>query len=152
MFAGIYQQLTAENFIKAFESFDRFKWKGFSIKVWLYRIAINSLKNYRKKPAVSPLTDAHENDKNLVKDVKEELKALDKSLFGDDELAKLSDAMETLKPDYQNVVSLYYFSGMSQEEIGKAINKSTSSVKSIMHRAMNHLRQILNVKIDLKYE
>jgi DNA-directed RNA polymerase specialized sigma24 family protein len=33
---------------------------------------------------------------------------------------------------------------MSQEEIGKSINKSTSAVKSMMHRAMQNLRQILS--------
>lgn len=152
MSADIAYDLTAETFIKAFEHFDRFKWQGFSIKVWLYRIAINNLKNYRKKPMASPLTEAHENDKNLVEDVKEELQELDKSLFGDDELSQLSDAIATLKPEYQNVVSLYYFSNMSQEEIGKTIKKSTSSVKSIMHRAMKHLRQMLSPNFSQQYE
>ena len=47
--------LTADTFIKAFENFGKFQWTGVSIKVWLYRIAINSLKNYRRRPGSSPL-------------------------------------------------------------------------------------------------
>ena len=144
MSAEIAYDLTADTFIKAFESLHKFKWTGVSIKVWLYRIAINSLKNYRRRPEMSPLTDAPEGHEDLVTDVKKELKELDKSLFGDDELSKLSDAMATLKPEHQNVISLYYFSDMSQNEIAKAMNRSVSSVKSIMHRAMNNLRQLLS--------
>ncbi len=144
MSAEIAYDLTAETFIKAFESFHKFKWTGVSIKVWLYRIAINNLKNYRRKPEISPLTDAHEGHEDLVISVKAELKELDKALFGDNELSKLSDAMATLKPDHQNVISLYYFSGMSQQEIALAINRSVSSVKSLMHRAMSNLKNLLS--------
>ncbi len=144
MSAEIAYDLTAETFIKAFESFNKFKWTGVSIKVWLYRIAINNLKNYRRKPEISPLTDAHEGHEDLVISVKAELKELDKALFGDNELSKLSDAMATLKPDHQNVISLYYFSGMSQQEIALAINRSVSSVKSLMHRAMSNLKNLLS--------
>ena len=76
MSAEIAYDLTAETFIKAFESFHKFKWTGVSIKVWLYRIAINNLKNYRRKPEISPLTDAHEGHEDLVISVKAELKEL----------------------------------------------------------------------------
>lgn len=144
MSAEVAYDLAADTFIKAFEGFQKFKWTGISIKVWLYRIAINSLKNYRRKPETSPLSNVPEGHEHLVEDVKEELKNLDKTLFGDDELSKLSDAMATLKPEHQNVLSLYYFSGMSQNEIAQAINSSVSAVKSIMHRATKNLRQILS--------
>ncbi len=144
MSAEIAYDLTAETFIKAFESFHKFKWTGVSIKVWLYRIAINNLKNYRRKPEYSPLTAKFEGHDDLITDVKNELKELDEKLFGDDDLSKLSDAMATLKAEHQNVLSLYYFSSMSQEQIGKAINKSTSAVKAMMHRAMQNLRQVLS--------
>ncbi len=140
--------LTAETFIKAFESFHKFKWTGVSVKVWLYRIAINALKNYRRKPQSTVLTEEMENHKDLVSDVKDELAQLDKELFGDEQLGKLSDAIETLNPDYQNVISLYYFSNMSQEEISKAINRSVSAVKSMMHRAVENLRQVLSPNLN----
>ncbi len=136
--------LTAETFIKAFENFHKFNWTGISIKVWLYRIAINNLKNFRRKPQYTPLTEKFEGHKDLVGDAREELKALDKALFGDEKLSKLSDAMATLNSDYQNIISLYYFSDMSQEEIGKTINRSTSAVKSMMHRAIENLKQLLS--------
>jgi RNA polymerase sigma-70 factor, ECF subfamily len=144
MSAEIAYDLTADTFIKAFEGLGKFKWTGVSIKVWLYRIAINSLKNYRRNPHTSPLSDVPEGHEGMVHDVKEELKALDKAMFGDEDLAKLSDAMATLKPEHQSVLSLYYYDEFSQQEISQAIGRSVSSVKSLMHRATSHLRKVLS--------
>ena len=135
--------LTAETFIKAFESFHKFKWTGVSIKTWLYRIAINQLKNYRRKPQSIVLTEKMEGLEQLRTEAKEELDELDKTLFGDEDLIKLSDAIATLNPKYQNVVSLHYFEGMSHEEIAQVISRSKSAVKSMMHRALTNLRQLL---------
>jgi len=135
--------LTAETFMKAFESFHKFKWTGVSIKVWLYRIAINQLKNYRRKPQSTVLTQEMEGMEQMRTEVKEELEELDKTLFGDEDLTKLSDAIETLNPKYQSVVSLHYFEGMSHAEIAGVINRSQSAVKSMMHRALTNLRQLL---------
>ena len=144
MSSEVAYDLTAETFIKAFEGFGKFKWTGVSIKVWLYRIAINSLKNYRRIPKTSPLNYVPEGHEGLVQDVREELDELDKAVFGDDELAKLSDALETLKSEHQNVISLFYFDGMTHKEIAETMNKSVSSVKSIMFRGMTNLRKLLS--------
>ncbi|MBI4232274.1 sigma-70 family RNA polymerase sigma factor [Candidatus Peregrinibacteria bacterium] len=149
MSSEVAYDLTAETFIKAFESFGNFKWTGVSIKVWLYRIAINALKNYRRNPEYAPLNETLEGHEALVEDIREELKEMDKTLFGDDELAKLSDAIGTLKPSQQDVVTLYYFDEMSQNDIAKAIGKSVSSVKSLMHRAVTQLRQILAPNLSI---
>jgi RNA polymerase sigma-70 factor (ECF subfamily) len=135
--------LTADTFIKAFESFHKFKWTGVSIKVWLYRIAINALKNHRKKPKSTVLTEEMEGMEILATNAKEELEELDKAMHGDEDLIKLSDAVATLNPKYQNVVSLHYFEGMSHREIAHTIKRSESAVKSMMHRALTNLRQLL---------
>jgi len=141
--AEVAYDLTSETFIKAFESLPKFKWTGVSIKVWLYRIAINALKNYRRRPEFAVLTEEMQGMDQLKTDAKVELTELDKAMFGDEELSKLSDALATLNPDYQNIVSLHYFEGMSHEEIGKVIDRSVSAVKSMMHRALENLRQVL---------
>ena len=135
--------LTADTFIKAYESFHKFKYRDISIKAWLYRIAINTLKNSYRRPPASALEEIAEDNPHLITNIKEELENLDEALFGDERFRQLSDAVATLNSDYQNVLSLYYFSEMSQEDIGKTINRSTSAVKSMMHRAMENLRHIM---------
>lgn len=145
MSSEVAYDLTADTFMKAFQNFGRYKWKGFSMKVWLFRIAINSLKNHRRgKRFVAPLDDVPEGHENMAIDARDELKLLDKSLFGDERLGQLSDAIDTLNPKYKQVLSLYYFSEMSQREIAEVTQKSESAVKAMMHRAITNLRQLLD--------
>ncbi len=147
MSSEIAYDILADTFEKAFLSFDKFKWQGYSVKVWLFRIAINRLKNYRRSKLnkeIRPLSEVPEGMEGMYTDVKDELKFLDEALFNDNELSKLSDAIETLSPRHKEIVSLYYFSDMSQKEISLSINKSESAVKASMHRAMENLRSILN--------
>lgn len=136
--------LTADTFMKAFESFHKFKWTGVSIKVWLYRISINSLKNHRRKPQSAVLTEEMEGLEQLRTEAKEEITLLDKEMHGDEDLTKLSDAIETLNPKYQNIVSLHYFEGFSNKDIAETIDRTESAVKSMMHRALTNLRQLLS--------
>jgi RNA polymerase sigma-70 factor (ECF subfamily) len=136
-------EITAETFIKAFENFSKFKYKGVSIKSWLFKIAINQFNSHHRKKEPTLMTEEMYNDKQLVKDTKEELKALDKAMFGDEKLMALSKAIAALKPTQQSVISLYYFSEMSQAEIAVTIKKSVGAVKSIMHRATKNLKHIL---------
>ena len=79
----------------------------------------------------------------LATNAKEELELLDKAMHGDEDLSKLSDAIATLNPKYQNVVSLHYFEGLSHREIAQTIKRTESAVKSMMHRALTNLRQLL---------
>ncbi|MFC1600155.1 RNA polymerase sigma factor [Patescibacteria group bacterium] len=141
--AEVAYDITADTFMKAFESFHKFKWTGVSIKVWLYRIAINALKNHRRKPQSAVLTAEMEGMEIMATSAKEEIEKLDLAMHGDEDLSKLSDAVATLNPKYQNVVSLHYFEGMSHREIGQTIKRSESAVKSMMHRAVTNLRQLL---------
>ncbi len=147
MSSEVAYDILADTFEKAFLSFDKFKWQGFSVKVWLFRIAINRLKNYRRSKLnkeIRPFSEIPEGMEGLCTDVKEELKYLDEALFADNDLSKLSDAIETLSPAHKEIISLYYFSDMSQKEISHSINKSESAVKASMHRAMENLRNVLN--------
>lgn len=141
MSADIAYDLTSETFLKAFNTFHKFKWTGISIKVWLYRIATNVLyDHYRRAPREPINVENMEVHEALVTDSKEELELLNQTLYGDEELQALSKAMERLNPKYQQVVSLYYFSGLSQAEIGDVLNKNSGAVKAMMHRAIEQLR------------
>lgn len=145
MSTEIAYDLTADSFLKAFNTFHKFQWKGISIKVWIYRIATNVLRDhYRQKPKDFVLSDTLEGHEALSHDIKEEIEAMDKALFGDEDLVRLRAAIDGLNPRYQNVISLYYFTGMSHIEIAQTIGKSHSAVKTMMHRAMKQLKEQLN--------
>jgi RNA polymerase sigma-70 factor (ECF subfamily) len=137
--------ITSDTFLKAYNTFHKFKWRGISIKVWVYRIATNALKDhYRSKPKQLVLVENMDENPHLVTTMNEELEAMDKALFGDEELSKLHAAIEKLSPKYQNLIGLYYFTGLSQREIAQTIKRSESAVKAMMHRAMTQLKSEMN--------
>jgi len=144
--ADIAYDICAETFIKAFENFHKFKWQNFSIKVWLFRIATNNITNsYRKrKHQTLAIENVPEGLEGMAFHAADELKELDSILFEDEQLANLSKSIKKLNPKYQEVISLYYFSNLSQKEIATTINRSVSAVKSMMNRAMTKLKAELN--------
>jgi len=134
--------LTAETFLNAFDKFHRFKWQGVSLKVWLYRIATNKLKNFHRsqKITIHPLEDIPEGLEHMAYDAREELEQVQKMIEYDHRLTQVKNALEQLNPTYQTTVSLKYSAGLSLKEIARSMNRSESAVKSILNRALTQLR------------
>ena len=53
-----------------------------------------------------------------------------------EDLARLTKAMETLKPEYRQVIILTKIEGLSYKEIGDKLGKSTDAVRMLFTRAM----------------
>ncbi len=141
MSADIAYDLTSDTFLKAYNSFHKFRWNGVSIRSWVYRIASNVLKDhYRQSKPNHVCLDDVEGHPALVADTKGELEALDQALFGDERLKEVHAGLQNLNSKYQQVVSLYFFSGLSQAEIGTVLGKNESSVKAMIFRAVEQLR------------
>jgi RNA polymerase sigma-70 factor (ECF subfamily) len=56
-----------------------------------------------------------------------------------EELDKLEKAMDKLKPEYKEVISLTKIEGLSYEEVGKRLSKSSDAVRMLLARAMVEL-------------
>lgn len=56
---------------------------------------------------------------------------------------ELHDAVERLKPKYRAVVSLYYWQGMSYQQIAAVLSCPVGSVRGWMNRAKDQLRKEL---------
>jgi len=53
-----------------------------------------------------------------------------------EELDKLEKAMDKLKPEYKEVISLTKIQGLSYEEVGKRLSKSSDAVRMLLARAI----------------
>ena len=62
---------------------------------------------------------------------------------GEEKLALLKEAILSLKPKYQTVVSLRFFENLSHAEIADIIGKNESTVRSQLARALKKLRKRL---------
>lgn len=109
-----------------------------SIKSWIYRIAHNEAANYlrsvsRKKESM--LDDGQwakiSPQKEQEEDISEQYSEV------------IQTALKKIKPKYREVIVLYYFEEKSYDEIAVILNSSTSSVGTLIRRAKQQLKKLL---------
>ena len=69
----------------------------------------------------------------------------------DEEKRAVHDALNSINPDYKNVLTLFYFEDFSIEEISRILKKSKKGTSVLLHRAKKSLKAKLE-KEDFIYE
>lgn len=126
-----------EAFIKAYRAIPNFR--GDSVfYTWLYRIAINTSKNYLTSRARRPpAMDVDAMDATNFYDA-HELKEFDtpeNSLMGDELEQKIHQAIQDLPENTATAIKLREFEGMSYEEIAQVMDCPIGTVRSRIFRA-----------------
>ena len=62
----------------------------------------------------------------------------------------ISEVIKELPPKYASVINLFYLEEMSCEEISEVMNITVTSVKVILHRSRNALKDLLISKDYIK--
>ena len=130
------EELTEETFVKLVLKRPRFSGDS-AFKTWLYTIARHVAIDYlrRKKQNVST-----EDCKELV----DEQADLERTFLQQEQKLQLYEAIEQLKPEYRQVLWLYYFADFSHKQIARILGKSTHNVEMLASRARQALKTILN--------
>ena len=130
------QDVTQEAFIKAYRALPRFRGDS-AFYTWLYRIAINTAKNYlvsrsRRLPDTDIDVDGEfQADSAVLKDV-----AGPESRLATEQLQKvIFDAIENLPEELKVAVTLREFEGMSYEKIAEVMECPVGTVRSRIFRA-----------------
>lgn len=122
-----------EAFIAAYYKLNSFD-SSRRFSTWLFKIATNkALDSLRSRRRVMPMSD----------ETLERLVSPHASPSRQAEHAELTKAITQLAPRYRAVVHLYYFEGMSYDEIAEVMAKPVGSVKGWMNRAKKQLRKEL---------
>ena len=126
-----------EAFIKAYRALPKFRGDS-AFYTWLYRIAINTAKNYvvaqgRRPPDTD--VDAEEAEQfEGAAELKEN--ASPESLLLRDEIERtVFDAIEQLPEDLRTAITLRELEGLSYEEIAEAMDCPVGTVRSRIFRA-----------------
>jgi len=135
--------LAQESFIKAYFALPRFKLKsGFG--TWLYRIAINTVKDYlRKKGRIKKVTFEKEIEHLIIQE--DEMEKKEKKQQEEQNRRLVHEAIQSLPEKHQLILSLRDIQGFSYGEIADILNVSPGTVDSRLHRARKTLRK----KIEL---
>lgn len=130
------EELTEETFVKLVLKRPRFSGDS-AFKTWLYTIARHVAIDYlrRKKQNVST---------EDCKELADEQADLEQTFLQQEQKLQLYEAIEQLKPEYRQVLWLYYFADFSHKQIARILGKSTHNVEMLASRARQALKTILN--------
>ena len=140
------KDLVQDTYFKAYRFIESFQ-KGTNAKAWLFRILKNSFINdYRKKvkepnkvdyQEVESYYNSDDVDRQITPDLRVE--AL-RDMIGDE----ISNALNALDVDFRTVIILCDLEGFKYEEMAKILDIPIGTVRSLLHRA----RQLLKEKLS----
>ncbi len=134
------QDLTADVFLRVWQYIQEKKKVG-NFKALLYQVAKNRvIDHYRQKSRSDVLTD-----EEILKEI-EDVRGEDfvKEIEIKSEIKSLESFLKQLKAEYQEVLLLKYVEGYSNSEIAKILDKSTSNVRVLSHRALKILQNLIS--------
>ncbi len=144
--SGDVADVTQEAFIKAYRALPNFRGDS-AFYTWLYRIAVNSAKNYlvaqgRKPPAND--VDADEADFYDGSDALKEQNSPERSLMSEQLEKVLFDTVEQLPEDLRMAITLRELEGLSYEDIANVMDCPVGTVRSRIFRAREAIDKVLN--------
>lgn len=138
------EDLAQEVFIKVFKNIKNFRGES-QFSTWLYRIAMNVSYDYRRKNKEvfsldDPLREDEEDtfEKIIANDNKEDPLSI---IEGEELRNKLRKFIRELPKEYQEVLILREYEGLSYEEIAKILNCPIGTVESRLFRARKELKE-----------
>ncbi len=131
------QDVTQEAFIKAYRALPRFRGDS-AFYTWLYRIAINTAKNYlMAKSRRPPGSDIDLEDAEYFESATalKDIETPENQLFGEELKTVVNKAISQLPEDLRTAVTLREFDGLSYEEIADVMGCPVGTVRSRIFRA-----------------
>ncbi|MFJ7678678.1 sigma-70 family RNA polymerase sigma factor [Peribacillus sp. NPDC097198] len=127
------EDLTQEIFIKSYKALPTYNQQS-NLRTWLWKIAINHCKDYRKSWYFRNVSTADkEQEWSSTDNVEEEV-------IQQDEDKKLADAVMSLPIQYRELIYLHYFQEMKLKEISEITGVKLGTVKTRMRQAKKRLK------------
>jgi RNA polymerase sigma-70 factor (ECF subfamily) len=132
--------LAQEIFIKAYFSLPKFKFKS-EFGTWLYRIAVNHIKDYLRKKKTRLKEIPLEEGKKIL--TAENEGRLEDEQVEEKRRALVQAALQHLPEKHRIILTLRDIQGLSYEEISCVLRLSPGTVDSRLFRARKKLREKL---------
>lgn len=144
------EDIVQESFIKAYRAISQFRGDS-AFYTWLYRIAVNTSKNYlvasgRRPPAQDVIADEMINTKGAEKLV--ESNSPEEILQNDELVAAIKHSIRNLPEELKEAIQLREFDGLSYEDIATVMNCPIGTVRSRIFRAREAIEQAISRLTD----
>jgi RNA polymerase sigma-70 factor (ECF subfamily) len=148
---GEVEDVTQEAFVKAYRALPSFRGDS-AFYTWLYRIGINTAKNYlvamgRRAPT-STEVDAEEAEGYESGEQLRDINTPESLLLSKEIATTVNGAIESLPEELRSAIQLRELEGMSYEEIAKLMDCPIGTVRSRIFRAREAIAEKLKPLLD----
>ncbi len=144
------QDVAQEAFIKAYRALGGFRGES-AFYTWLYRIAINTAKNYlvsRARRSSDYQVDIQDAEQIENAPQLQGMETPERLLFNQEIIETIKTAIEALPEEMRVAIMLREFEGMSYEEIADAMDCPVGTVRSRIFRAREAIDSKLTPLLD----
>jgi RNA polymerase sigma-70 factor (ECF subfamily) len=131
-----------DTFIKAYQNLNNFK-PNASFYTWLYRIAVNTCLDYKKRPFFESIfkhsAETEESFQERASGEPSPEKLYENKLLG----VALYKSLARLSPKLRAAIILKEIEGLSYEEVAEVLDVSSGTVKSRISRAREELKRLM---------
>ena len=133
------EDVTSQVFLKVVENLGCFKGGEQQFHNWLYKIATNAVNDHLRRTARRDglLKGARRQIGSQVADCQSSAEQ------SAERLAVLREAVLSLKPRYQTIITLRFFENLKLTEIAEVLSSSSGTIRSQLARALAKLRKKL---------
>jgi RNA polymerase sigma-70 factor (ECF subfamily) len=140
------EDITSETFLKALGKLWQFRWRNVPFSSWLYRIATNEINQYFRKSEYKKsisMEELQEQGFELISphDPESELIEAQEKLKQYQDFLEIQERIVRLPAKYQEVIALRFFEQKQIKEITEILGKKEGTIKSLLHRAVEKLRE-----------
>jgi RNA polymerase sigma factor (sigma-70 family) len=130
--------LTAEVFLRAVRSADRFDPRRGTARGWLFRIAQNALRDHGRR-------ERRHRQVSLTgfRDLRADAPSPEEQVLWREEVGRLLEALAELPAPDRELVSLRYGSGLSTAEVAEVLGVREPAVRTRLWRALGRLRKVM---------
>ncbi|MBI4603900.1 MAG: sigma-70 family RNA polymerase sigma factor [Planctomycetes bacterium] len=129
------EDVVQETLLRALEACDRFRWDGErAFAGWLCRIAENAIQEGARARRGQTLGDRAEIPDGAVTQSRAERR--------NERFGRLEKALDSLPPDYRQVIFLSRIQGIPIQEVAGIMSRSPNAVSHLLIRAMTKLKEI----------
>jgi len=134
------EDIAQDIFLKVHEKISTFRGDS-DIYTWIYRIAVNSLKNYLKRKKIvefisfeTKIFGNEEDDPELNAEMEDEK---------EERINKLERAIELLSSREKTAFYFYYYEELKQKHVAEIMGTTISAVESLIYKAMKKIKKKL---------
>jgi RNA polymerase sigma factor (sigma-70 family) len=137
---GLAEDISQEVFLKAYKYLDSFRGEA-TLKSWIYRITVNTSKDFLKKKSLKQLLLKSSLLENFSR-----TESTETSFLNANRNEELLQLILTLPIKYREVIVLHYFYDVKINELSSTLDLNTNTVKTRLSRGRDMLRRKITAK------